>query len=390
MRMKGQLAEIVRDSVALVRIDSQNPGPCETECARWLVARLQGAGVRTEEMATRFVGRPNVMGTVEGRQERPRLVLLAHMDTVPIGEGWSVDPLGGEIADGRIYGRGAADMKGGLAVGINVLSKLAAARERPPCTVVFCGTVDEEGPGMTGAHALASSGRLRHDDQILALEPTGLRLRRAHVGVLWIEVRVVGRMAHAGRAHLGIDANEVMARFVNEIKAKTATLEATDHDLGRPRVTCGRIDGGVAPNVVPGVCLATFDFRITPPLTLDGVDQLVSEVARRMEYEFLGAEISWSVLGVSRPPVRASDSSKLISSLRGAYKACANASLESGGADGHEAYTDAAMIATLTGSDSCAAFGPGSSDRAHTPDEYVEIDQLDQAANILHEVIARW
>lgn len=378
----------VEDTAALVRIDSQNPGALEGACARWVCGRLAEAGIDAGRVPIEQ-GRENVVATVSGTGDRPRLVLLAHMDTVPIGSGWSVVPLGGVVKDGRVYGRGAADMKSGLAVALNLLDALAHG-PAPRADVLFCATVDEEGADMMGAHALVAAGLLRPDDQVLALEPTGLRLRIAQVGLRWIELTVHGKMAHAGRAHLGIDANHVTARIVDRLKARVASLPYEDELLGRPLFTCGRIAGGVATNVVPPSCTAQLDLRLVPPLTAEEVVELAHGVAEETVGDFPGARVDLRLLGPARPPVRAADDAPVVERLREAYRTVTGEPLETGGADGHEAYTDASMIAALTGSTSCTVFGPGSSDRAHVADEYVEVDDIAVASRVLERLLERW
>jgi succinyl-diaminopimelate desuccinylase len=294
------------------------------------------------------------------------------------------------VCDGRIYGRGAADMKAGLAVGIGLLEALVQDAASPRGDVVLVATVDEEGPEMAGAHALVRSGLLRRDDQVLALEPTGVRLRIAQVGLCWLELTVYGRMAHAGRASLGVDANHVVARIVNRLKERVAELPFEDELLGRPLFTCGRLAGGVATNVVPPSCTAQLDLRLVPPLSGDAMVALVREVVDATVAEFEGASYELRPLGVARPPVRAAEDAYVVRSLRAAYEAVTGGVLESGGADGHEAYTDASMIAALTGSPSCTVFGPGSSDLAHAADEYVEIEDVDVAARVLEHLVEQW
>jgi len=379
--------QAVRDTVSLVRIDSQNPGPLEGECARWVFDRLGQAGVE-RAIAPVTDARDNVVATVRGRGEGPRLVLLAHMDTVAIGDGWSVAPLDGLIRHGRIYGRGSADMKSGLAVAVNLLEVLAAGPP-PRADVVLCATVDEEA-GMAGAYAVAESGLLRADDQVLALEPTGLRLRLAQVGLRWLELEATGRMAHAGRAHLGVDANHVVAHIVDRLRERVAALPYRDELLGRPLFTCGTIAGGVGVNVVPPACIARLDLRFVPPMTADDVLAMVQAEAVAAMAVFPGAGVEVRALGPARPPVRAADDAHIVRRLRDGFRDVTGHVLESGGADGHEAYTDASMISTLTGSTSCTVFGPGSSDNAHTADEYVGISDLETAARVLERVVADW
>jgi succinyl-diaminopimelate desuccinylase len=386
--MSVNLARAVEDTAALVRIDSQNPGPLEGMCARWVRARLGAAGLSVDAVAV-GEGRENLVAAVAGSRERPRLVLLAHMDTVPVGDGWTTEPLGGEIRDGRIWGRGAADMKSGLAVALNLLESLHRST-RPRGDVVFCATVDEEGPEMAGAHALVGSGVVGAEDQMLALEPTGLRLRIAQVGLRWLELRVHGRMAHAGRAQLGVDANHVAARIVDRLKERVARLPYQDELLGRPLFTCGRIEGGVATNVVPPNCTMQLDLRLVPPMTVEDPLVLVQSVVDETLAEFPGASSELRPLGVARPPVRAAEDAHVVSRLRDAYQAVTGRALETGGADGHEAYTDASMIATLTGSATCTVFGPGSSDQAHTADEYVDVEDIEVVTRVLEELVDRW
>src|SRR5258708_8965666 len=131
------------DLVALVRIDSQNPGMLEGRCAAWLEERLQRAGIGVRRHLTP-AGRPNLVAAIDGAGDAPRLVLLAHMDTVPVGEGWSVDPLGGVVRDGAVWGRGAADMKAGLSGALAVLPCLGTGP--PPGEAVLGATTDAESP----------------------------------------------------------------------------------------------------------------------------------------------------------------------------------------------------------------------------------------------------
>ena len=379
----------IADTQSLIRIDSQNPGVQESACAEWVGNRLAGMGL---SVASEVVegDRRNLIASIPGSGTSPRLVLLSHMDTVPIGAGWTLPPLEGVIKDDRIYGRGACDMKGGMAVALGLLESLLRTGMEMSGDVVFVATVDEEAPDMAGAQHLVASGFLRPDDQVLALEPTGMRLRVAQMGLRWIDITVTGRMAHAGRAHLGIDSAHVMARIVDRLKQHVYSLPHEDEILGRPRFTCGLIKGGVATNVVPPSTTASFDIRIVPPMTIDQVISMVESVAGEVMQDFPGAAFDITPLGAPRPPVRADDASKIVTGLRAAYGKETGDSLPHGGDDGHEAYTDASMVAALTGSTSCTVMGPGSTDQAHTADEFVPIADLDLAGRVLWRLAQDW
>jgi len=383
------LETTIADTRSLIQIDSQNPGVQESECAEWVGNRLTGMGLSVEAQVVEG-HRRNLIATIPGTGSGPRLVLLSHLDTVPIGGGWSLPPLEGVVKDDRIYGRGACDMKGGMAVALGLMESLTRTGTEVSGDVVFVATVDEEAPDMAGAQHLVASGFLRPDDQVLALEPTGMRLRLAQMGLRWIDVEVTGRMAHAGRAHLGIDSAHVMARIVDGLKEHVRTLPYEDEILGRPRFTCGRINGGVATNVVPPSTRASFDIRIVPPMTIEDVITMVDSVAAEVIEDFPGASFEISPLGAPRPPVRAEESSKIVSGLRAAFGAEAGHPLPQGGDDGHEAYTDASMVAALTGSTSCTVLGPGSTDQAHTADEFVPIADLDLAGRVLWRLAQDW
>lgn len=387
--MTIDLGRTIADTAALVAIDSQNPGPQEGECASWVVNRLAGMGVDVEQQQVEE-GRHNLVSTLPGAGDAPRLVLLAHLDTVPFGDSWSVKPLGGDIRDGKLFGRGSCDMKAGLSLALNLFEGLIASDAALRGDLVLCATVDEESPHMAGAHALVHQGLVHDTDQVLALEPTGCRLRIAQVGLRWLEVTINGRQCHAGRSVLGIDANHVMARVIERVKTCVADLGIEDPLLGPVQVTCGTLAGGVSTNVVPGSSRATFDVRLVPPFTPDSIAELIEPIVAATVAEFPGATYEFGGLGAARPPVYASEDAHLVKGLRRSFHSVTGRVLESGGADGHEAYTDASMISALTGNDGCTVFGPGSSDVAHTVDEFVPLEDIELVAGVLTELVANW
>jgi succinyl-diaminopimelate desuccinylase len=388
MQLTINTQQVLDDTMTLVNIDSQNPGALETACGTWLYQRLNDAGLQVIAQNVQ-TGRDNLVTIIKGTGDAPRLVLSAHMDTVPVGVNWTMPSLKATIQDGRIYGRGSADMKSGLAVGLGVMEVLVKA-EKPRGDIVLALSVDEEGPAMAGVHALVKAGYIQKEDNVIALEPTGLHLRIAHTGVRWLKVTTYGKMSHAGRAHFGIDATHIMAKAINLLKEKVAALPYKDNLLGKPHFTCGVIEGGVATNVVPGSCKAHFDLRLIPPMDIAFAETMVRETLEQTLKDFPGSRFEIEPLDIPRPPVKASGDSPIVTGLQSAYGSVTGKVLESGGADGHEAYTDAAMVAALTGSTHCVAFGPGSSDVAHTSDEYVPIADIETACRVMETLVSQW
>jgi len=202
----------------------------------------------------------------------------------------------------------------------------------------------------------------------------------------WYRIQIFGRMAHAGRAPLGVDANHAMALAVAEIKEAVAGIEYDHPLLGRPVVTASRLEGGVATNVVPDRCYAEFDMRIVPPMSLDDADDVIRDAVARAMRRVAGAKAEVEVMGLAHPPVQAAEDSPLVVALTRAFENVTGHMLPRGEDDGHEAYTDASIVAAMTGSRNCTVFGPGSTDVAHTADEHVEIAQLEVANRVIREL----
>ena len=244
--------------------------------------------------------------------------------------------------------------------------------------------MDSAPPLRHNPSARVDEGVVGAGDQVLALEPTGLRLRLAQVGLRWLEVEVRGRMAHAGRAHCdGIDANHLAALIAVELKRRFPCLTAEHELLGPARITCSGLRGGIAVNVVPASCTLTLDARVVPPLLPEDAERLTRQVAADVCAAFPGSSFELRRLGVARPPVVADESCPLVRGLRRAYLAETGRPLEHGGEDGHEAYTDASMVAALTGSRSCTVWDPGHPSQAHAADEHVAIAELEAAQRVL-------
>jgi len=308
-------ADVVALTQALVRIPSENPVGTEAEIAAfvrdWLSA-LTSAEVEVREV---FPGRFNVIARLPGSGNLPPLALLAHMDTVPFGEGWTLSPTSGEIREGKLYGRGSCDMKSGLAVAMHAFAAAAREGQRPHRTLLLCATVDEEGAYMRGANALVDDGIVDGETLVVATEPSNIEVMTAHKGLLWVEVEVTGKLAHAGNPGVGVDAIRVGAEFIHAMKREIDALPHRHATLGKAEITFSAFNGGIKTNVVPDHARIEMDIRLPPPMTIAGTLEIVARCAREAEGRVSGSSVTFRRFNNDRPPVEADENGPLVRAL---------------------------------------------------------------------------
>lgn len=404
----GEEAALTRE---LVAIESTDPGTYEAKIADHLEAWLRGRAERAglgDTVVFREVeaepGRRCIAVTVpdrDGSLERA-LVLCCHMDTVVVGDGWTVDPFGGEVRDGELYGRGSCDMKGGMACALlafgDVLDELGRARwqamthgtcvcsgdsggearswlPRRPLTMLL--TVDEE-DFMAGIEAVVAAGWLDRGCWVVDTEPTDGCARISHKGRTWFEVEVEGVTAHASTPWRGADAVAALAEFICRLRRAVEGLP--EHpELGRSTVTFGQVTGGYRPYVVPDRAKVWIDLRLVPPATTETVEGLVQEALAGAAEAVPGTSGTWRVTG-DRPPVARDPDSRLLAALeRASVEECGREAP----VDVFTGYTDTAVMASLTGNLEFLSYGPGSLEMAHKPDERVPLEDLVRVRAVL-------
>ena len=221
--------EVVDFTAGMIRIPTINPpGEHYEDCARYIGDRLSSLGFETEYIAaegrpehTRQYPRVNVVGTRHGVRPRPTVHLNGHFDVVPVGQGWTVDPFAGLVRNGRVYGRGACDMKAGIAAAAYAAEAIRRAGIAVPGTIEVSGTVDEESGGFAGVAYLAEHGRLSslRTDYCIIPEPFSPdRVCVGHRGVYWFEVAARGHIAHGSMPFLGVNAIEGMGALLHIIQ----------------------------------------------------------------------------------------------------------------------------------------------------------------------------
>ncbi|MGL6097438.1 MAG: M20/M25/M40 family metallo-hydrolase, partial [Fimbriiglobus sp.] len=255
----------------LVRLPSVNPmgrGDVPADIAlehrvtEYLEARLRELGVPVRRF-TVAAFRDNLVAEYTPPTPPPFSIMFeCHQDTVPV-EGMVVDPCGGHIAGGKLYGRGACDVKAGAAAMLTAFARLV--REKPPgsAAVTLAFTVDEE-HGLTGVRGLVAAG-VRADFAVVA-EPTGLDIMTAHKGVAAWQLETAGVACHSSRPDRGVNAIYRMARLLWGVEVYAGELAKRPHDpaLGPPTISAGVIHGGASANIVPDACRVELDRRLVP------------------------------------------------------------------------------------------------------------------------------
>ena len=366
-------------TMKLVRIDSTDPGACEGEIGTFIFQYLKDLGVPVIKKEV-LPGRFNIMAKVEGEEDAPALVYICHMDTVTPGEGWTVSPFGAEVIRGRIYGRGACDMKSGLACALSAFTSMALkARngKKPGRSLVFIGTVDEE-DFMRGAEAAIADGWVSKDSWVLDTEPTNGQIEVAHKGRTWFEITVNGITAHASTPWKGADAIAAMAEIIAAIRRRIAACPVHP-DLGASTVTFGQIEGGYRPYVVPDSCRVWIDMRLVPPTDTAGAAAIVEDAIAAATKEIPGITAAYQITG-NRPYVEKDEQSPLLNALS---RACEEVTGEPAPVSFFPGYTDTAVIAGTLGNHNCMSYGPGDLELAHKPDEYVPCEDILRCEEVL-------
>ena len=306
----------------LVKIDSSDPGAYEGEIEQHIkglveayIAKLDSPVLNAAEIRELEVlpGRRNLMITVPGASDEARLVYICHMDTVTLGDGWDADtpPLGATVRDDKLYGRGACDMKGGLACTIAALlhtfERIAAKGALPHRGFSLICSVDEE-DFMRGSEAAIDAGWVGSREWVLDTEPTDGQIQVAHKGRTWFEIEMAGVTAHASQPWKGADAVAAMAEVVCSLRRAFSALPL-HKELGPSTVTFGQIEGGYRPYVVPDHAKVWVDMRLTPPTDTAAAINMVEHAIAAAEAAVPGCHGSYAVTG-DRPAIERDPNSR--------------------------------------------------------------------------------
>ena len=337
--------------------------------------------------------RTNIFARLDGARDPQSggglIVFEAHQDTVPV-EGMTIPPWDPQVREGRVYGRGSCDIKGGMACMLTAVSRLTEQRPKQMPTIIMACSVNEE-HGFSGAKDMAqlwTSGmsRLvpRRPDAVIVAEPTDLNVVVAHKGVMRWCISTRGRAAHSSRPDLGVNAVYAMAKVLNLLEeyARETVPGLGEHPLvGRPSFSVGVIAGGISVNTVPDRCTIQVDRRILPGENGAQAREHVIEFVRKRLPESI--EVEFEPPFLASPGLSDNKNSALARSLSQVVREHGS----SGDCVGVSYGTDAPAYDRIESP--TVVFGPGSITQAHTCDEWIAIDELHRATEILTTFGAR-
>ncbi|HEY0780116.1 MAG TPA: ArgE/DapE family deacylase [Gemmatirosa sp.] len=380
---------------ALVRIDSRNPdlvpgAPGEGPCAELLAGVLRGWGFAVD-LYDAVPGRPNVVARM-GRAEpgAPVLMLNGHLDVVGT-DGMVHAPFDGEERDGRLYGRGAADMKGGVAAMCAAAARADAAGGLRG-EVVIAAVADEEfeSAGTLALVERLKSGALRADACVIT-EPTRLAVMPAHRGFAWYTVTVHGRAAHGSRYDIGVDAIRHAGLLLAELDALDAVelpARAPHQLLGRGSLHASLVEGGAGLTTYPERCVLRLERRTIPSESAESalgeMEAAAARVAARLRAAGREAFRAAVALDFAQPPSDVAADAPVVRALGEALAAAG----ELARVEGMPAWTDAALLNASGVPTVC--FGPGDIALAHSAEEWVALDEVARAAGVLERVVRNW
>jgi acetylornithine deacetylase len=367
------LRELVsRPSVNPMGRALQSPDLFEYRVTDYLEQFFRGLGVPYERQPI-APQRENIVARTAGGGKGPSIVFEAHQDTVPT-DNMTIDPFGAKIEKGRLYGRGACDIKGGMASMLAAFARLVREKPKGAAEVIMACTVDEEHTFL-GVQQLVKNGLVA--DMAVIAEPTCMKIVHAHKGVVRWHLTTAGRSCHSSAPEQGINAIYRMGKVLVGVERFADWLRAsrTDALLGPPTLSIGRIEGGTSVNTVPDRCRVEVDRRLIPgedPQAAPGqlTTFLNNEAHVNVPFEASAPFLHCPALSPERSKELVARLGSAVASVRGKHEVTA---VPYG--------TDASTIAAA--GIPAVVFGPGDIAQAHTCDEWIDLDEVESASEIL-------
>lgn len=359
----------------LVRLNTENPPGKTKDIISWIRKWAQSEKINVSTQMYES-DKGNIILTL-GKAEKT-ILICGHLDTVPIGDinNWDYDPLG-QITNEYFYGRGSADMKGGVAAALGAIKYLNEKYDESDFkyNIQFLGTSDEE-VGLEGANASLDLGLLNNVEFLIVPEPTNLKVGIAEKGVLWLSITAKGKATHGSTPEMGINAIE---ELVTIFPALHSSVPDTSHDiLGKSTLNIGVINGGKSANVVPEQASIQCDFRLIPPYQPNEFGDEISKMVESLNKE---SQASFSCrINQIMPSISSPIDNMYLSKFRRVAGNQEYLGLNYG--------TDAAVLVSNSPKMlPFVIFGPGNPKRIHVSNERVKLDELYKAERIFSEFL---
>lgn len=399
---REELVALTRD---LIRIPTVNPpGDAYTDCAELIGRRLAARGFQVEYV--RGVGtagdsdrypRTNVVARIEGPRLGPCVHFNGHIDVVPAGEGWTVDPFAGVVKDGRVYGRGACDMKGGIAASIIAVEALLDEGLLPAGALEVSGTVDEESGGYGGVGHLAKLGYFSRPrvDHVIIPEPLNVdRVCIGHRGVWWAEIETKGRVAHGSMPflgncavrHMGAVLHRIEEELIPRLAAKRTAMPVVPEGARQSTININAIHGGQREDhdglpspMVPDRCRMVIDRRYLIEEDPGEVRAEIVAILEDLRRSRAGFDYELREVLAFLPTMTDADA-PVVRAVAAAIETVLGRPATQVVSPGTYDQKHVVRVGQLK---DCIAYGPGILDLAHQPDEYVGIDDMVHSAQVM-------
>jgi succinyl-diaminopimelate desuccinylase len=377
---KTRIESLVGD---LVRIRTENPPGNEASGAEYIYDWFDERDIDVTLVREPYEDRPQVVARIGNSS--PTVVLNGHVDVVPVGDpdDWSVDPYGGEVLEGVLYGRGSADMKSGLALAMLAAVDLAEEIEANELdgSLMIQAAVGEERM-EPGTETLIKEGYGDGADYAIVLEPKGMQTSTCQKGVCWYKITVEGEAAHAGRAEEGTNAVDLAKPVLGALERYDQRVRQRRHELvGQPSVTVTGVEAGTAQNVVPARTIVTVDRRFLPGMTTAVVDEEIDQLLADVE-DAHGVAATWERTGGCES-AEIDPHCDLATTLRHHANDVAGIPTEpwaTKASDDARHFVNAAGIEAVT-------WGPAPADEAHRIDEGVALEDLEVGLEVLKRAL---
>lgn len=378
--LRKEAIEVLQNMIKFKTVNE--PGD-EKPLAKYINTLLEEIGLESE-IDDLGNNRANVVGRLKGTGEREALLFNGHLDTVPPGDiKWEHEPYSGNVEDGKIYGRGSADMKGGLAamlIALKIIKKLGLKLKGD---FIYSGTAGEETDSI-GAVKFVKDGGLDGVGAIIIGEPSSNGVNIAEKGAFWVEISTYGKTAHGAFPENGVNAvvnmNTLLSKLIN-YKFKYEENEL----VGHPTMNFSTINGGVKTNVVPDKCTLTIDMRTVPGMDHYEIIKDFENIIDKLSSEIKDFKADIKILN-NRPAVETKANDPFVKLAIDTIKDEFNKEVQP---EGVNFYTDASVFLPAK-QIPCIFYGPGDANMAHQPNEYITIDSLMEAVHFYYKIIENY